>query len=278
MNQRTFLGIGALLIVLCLTGCGTMVREKRPVRVAVIGGMMKTGLWPEIAKRFEADTGYKVELTMSGNREVLAEAFRDGQADLLTMHSGDISTDLVADGFGVHLRPWTRNEFVIIGPRSDPAGIRGLRDGARAFERIAKAQAPFVDFQNSGTRELATKLWKKSGIRPQGEWLLKDESDSSEEVMEFARKKQAYLVLGRIPVLLGIFAADGMEILVQGDPEMRRPFIVMEANPKKFPAANTRGARALADFLLTPNTQSFLLQFGTNSPGGMPLFYPVRGN
>jgi tungstate transport system substrate-binding protein len=244
--------------------------------VAVIGGMMRTGLWPEIAKRFEADTSYKVQLVMSGNRDLLAEAFREGKADLLTMHSGDIGTDLVADGFGTNMRPWTRNEFVIIGPRADPAGVRGLHDGAVALERIAKAQAPFVDFQNIGTRELTTKLWKKAGIRPQGDWLLKDESDSSEEVMEFARKKKAYVVLGRIPVIQGVFTADGMEILVQGDPDMRRPFIVMEANSRKFPAANTRGARALADYLLTTKTQDFLLQFGTNSPGGMPLFYPVN--
>jgi len=248
---------------------------KRPVRVAVIGGMMKTGLWPEIVRRFEADTGCKVELRAAGNRELLAESFRAGEADLLTMHSGDITTDLVADGFGANMRPWTRNEFVIVGPRSDPAGIRGLRDGAEAMSRIAARQAPFVDFQNIGTRELTTKLWKKAGIRPQGDWLLNDASESSEEVMEFARQKQAYLVLGRIPVLQGIFSADGMEILVQGDPDMRRPFIVMEANPTRFPNANGQGARVLADYLLTAKTQEFLLQFGTNSPGGMPLFYPV---
>ncbi len=66
-----------------------------------------------------------------------------------------------------------------------------------------------------------------------------------------------------------------MEILVQGEPEMRRPFIVMEANPKKFPDANIKGARALADYLLLPKTQNLLLQFGTNNPGGMPLFYSV---
>jgi tungstate transport system substrate-binding protein len=213
---------------------------------------------------------------MSGNRQVLAEAFREGIADLLTMHSGDISTELVADGFGTNMRPWTRNEFVIIGPHTDPANIRGLRDGALALERIAKTQSPFVDFQNVGTRELTTKLWKKAGIRPQGDWLLKDESDSSEEVVEFARKKQAYVVLGRIPVIQGVFMAEGMDILVQGDSDMRRPFIVMEANPKKFPNANITGAQALADYLLSPKTQEFLLQFGTNMPGGMPLFYPVN--
>jgi tungstate transport system substrate-binding protein len=266
----------SLLLAVGLAGCATSAPENRVVRVAVIGGMMKTGLWPALTQRFEADTGYKVELTLSGNREVLAAGFREGEADLLTMHSGDISTDLVADGFGLNMRPWTRNEFVIIGPKSDPAGIRGLRDGALALARIAQAQAPFVDFQNIGTRELTMKLWKKANIRPQGDWLLKDESANSEEVMEFARKSKAYVVLGRIPVIQGFFSADGMEILVQGDPDMRRPFIVMQANPQKFPQTNAKGARALADYLLTTKTQNFLLQFGTNSPGGLPLFYPVK--
>src|SRR5262245_38702328 len=278
MRRRFLLYFGSLLATLALSSCATgpAPEAKRPVRVAVIGGMMKTGLWPEIAGRFEADTGFKVELKAAGNRELLAETFRAGETDLLTMHSGDITTDLVADGFGTNMRPWTRNEFVIVGPRADPAGIRGLRDGAEALTRIAARRAPFVDFQNIGTRELTTKLWKKTGLHPQGDWLLKDESDNSEEVMEFARKKQAYVVLGRIPVLQGIFSADGMEILVQGDPDMRRPFIVMEANPKKVPNANIEGARALSDYLLTEKAQNFLLQFGTNAPGGMPLFYPVN--
>src|SRR5262245_42521859 len=207
MKPRIHLIIGSCLALLLLSSCATASKDKGAVRVAVIGGMMKTGLWPEIARRFEEDSGYKVKLAMSGNRELLAESFREGEADLLTMHSGDISTDLVADGYGTNMRPWTRNEFVVIGPRSDPARVRGLRDGAAALERIARAQAPFVDFQNIGTRELTTKLWKKAGIRPQGDWLLKDESENSEEVMEFARKKQAYVILGRIPVLQGIFSA-----------------------------------------------------------------------
>jgi len=276
MFRASFLSIGSFLALLALTSCATAAREKRPVRAAVIGGMIRTGLWPELARRFETDTGCKVELAITGNRELLAEAFREGKADLLTMHSGDISTDLVADGYGTNMRPWTRNEFVIVGPRTDPAGIRGLRDGAIAFERIAARQAPFVDFQNIGSRELTTKLWKKAGIRPQGSWLLRDDSNYAEEVLEFARQKQASVVLGRIPVIQGVFAADGMEILVQSDPDMRRPFVVMEANAKRFPQANVKEARALADYLLSKRTQEFLLHFGTNSPGGMPLFYPVN--
>lgn len=235
---------------------------------------MHTGLWPAVARRFEADTGYKVVVTVSGNRWLLDEAFRAGEADLLTMHDGDNATGLLDEGFGVHLRPWTRNEFVILGPASDPANIRGLRDGAVALQRIARAQAPFVNFQNSGSRDITSRLWQTAGVTPQGAWLLQDESTSSEEAMAFAHEMKAYVLLGRIPSIQGIFPSDGLEILVQGDPAMRRSFIVMEANAERLPGANTLGARVLSDYLLSKRTQRLLLEFGTYAPGQMPQFYP----
>ena len=141
----------------------------------------------------------------------------------------------------------------------------------RALGRIAKAQAPFVDYQNSGPREITSALWKKAGIVPSGDWLLMDDSDTSEEVIESARRKQAYLVLGRVPAVPG-----DMEILVQGDPEMNRPFVVIEAHPARFPESNVNGARRLADFLLKPETQNFLLTFATNGAPGLPMFRPVK--
>ena len=79
------------------------------------------------------------------------------------MHSSDQTTDLVADGFGANLRPWARNEHTIVGPPSDPARIRGMKDGAEALKKIANARASFVDFYGPGSRELAHKLWQRAG-------------------------------------------------------------------------------------------------------------------
>src|SRR5208283_5636059 len=112
----------------------------RVVRCAVIGGMTMTGLWPEISKLFEAQTGYHVEVIATGERPLLDKAIRAGKVDLLTMHSGDITTDIVADGIGVNMQPWTRNELVIVGPTNDPAGIRGMTNGPEALKKIAGAQ------------------------------------------------------------------------------------------------------------------------------------------
>lgn len=236
---------------------------------------MSTGLWPEVAKRFEQDTGYKVQLVSSGPREGLADDFKQGKADLLTMHSGDITTDLVADGYGANMRPWTKNEMVIVGPVSDPAHIKGTHDGAAAMRKIVETKSLFVDFQNIGSREMAHNLWKQAGINPKGEWLLKDESETSEDVLKFAQQHHAYVIVGRIPVLTGKMPSEGMEIMVHGDPLMRRPFIVLEANPKKFPEANVRGARALSNYLLSKRTQEFLLEFGKEHVGTRPLFFPI---
>jgi len=249
--------------------------RRHVVRCAVIGGMTMTGLWPEISKMFEAQTGYHVEVVITGERPLLDKAIRAGQVDLLTMHSGDITTDIIADGIAVNMRPWTRNELVIVGPADDPAGVRGMTNGALALKKIAAAQAKFVDFQGIGSREMSHTLWRLAEVEPKGDWLLKDDTVSKWNVLQFCRSNHAYVVVGYIPAMTGKMANEGMEILVKGDPIMRRPYIVMEASPKKFPGVNSAGARALSDFLLSPKVQNFLLVFGRDTSGNRPLFFPV---
>jgi len=149
-----------------------------------------------------------------------------------------------------------------------------MRDGAEALKKIAAARAPFVDFYGPGSRELTHKLWQRAGLKPEGDWVLKDESPTPQEIVAFAEKKQAYVVVGRIPVTNGKMALGKMEVLVQGDPEMRRPYVVIEANPKKFPKVNAEGAHALADWLTGEKGQAFLLDYGRRT--GIPLYYPVN--
>jgi tungstate transport system substrate-binding protein len=235
-----------------------------------------TGLWPEISKMFEAETGYHVEVVATGERPILDKEMRSGQVDLLTMHSGDITTDIVADGIGINMRPWTRNELVIVGPTNDPAGIRGMTNGAAALRRIAAARVNYVDFGGIGSREMAHTLWRLAEVEPKGTWVIKDDTISKWNILQFCRSNNACVVVGYIPAMTGRMAAEGMEILVKGDPIMRRPYIVMEANPARFPKANHAGARALSDFLLSAKVQSFLRDFGHQTGGDHPLFFPVK--
>ena len=261
------------MIIAVAAGAETPAPPKT-VRVAVINGMMMTGLWPRITEMFEAESGYKVEIVATGERPVLDHAFRQGHIDLITMHSGDITTTLVADGYTTNMRPWALNELVIVGPKADPAGVRGSHDGVAALKKISTSST-FVDFNDIGSREVTQTLWQKAGLDPRGAWLLKDESENKFQILQFARSKNSYVIVGRIPALMGRMPSEGMEIMVEGDPAMRRPYIVMEANPVKFADTNVAGARALSDFLLSPGIQRLLSEFGSKEHAGRPLFYPV---
>lgn len=277
--MKTCKPIVALTLVLLAVSCNrhneSGNRDNHVIRCAVIGGMTMTGLWQQITKLFEAKTGYRIEVVVTGPRPVLNAAMRAGKVDLLTMHSGDITTDLVADGYGVDMRPWTRNELCIVGPPDDPAHVRGMTNGVAALQKIAAAKAHFVDFEDIGSRELVHTLLGLAGLDTRGDWVLKDQAVSRWNILQYARSNDAYVVVGYIPAKMGKMPATGMEILVKNDPVMRRPFIVMEANPKRFPNANSEGAKALSDFLLSPEVQNFLLKFGTQSNNIGPLFYPV---
>jgi len=277
--KKSLLILLGLTVLLLNTSCNQKVEpspDVRVVRCAVIGGMTMTGLWQQVAKMFEDQSGYRVEVVATGPRPDLDKVMREGKVDLLTMHSGDITTDLVADGYGVNMRPWTRNELCIVGPPDDPAHIRGMTNGAAALRKIAGARARFVDFQGIGSRELVHTLWRLSGVEPKGDWVIRDDTVSKWNILQFTRTNDAYVVVGFIPAQMGKMPAAGMEILVKDDPIMRRPFIVMETNPQKFPQANFAGARALSDFLLSARVQNFLLEFGRQTNGPGPLFFPVE--
>lgn len=264
-------------------GCTEAGRDPRVVRVAVIGGMTReVDLWSAITQKFEEKTGYRVELVDTGTVDVIAAAFAAGEADLLTMHSSDTTTNLIADGYGANMRPWAHNDLVILGPASDPAGIRGMTDGVEALKKIAAAGgsglARFVDLWGTGKREMSQDLWAKTGIYPVNKsWFVKDLSDSEgRQLVYTASLGNAYCLFGRVPVVARKVSTGGLQILVEGDLAMQRPYIVMEANPERFPCANHVGARKLADFLLSPEIQEFLPEFRVEEFLGLPPFYPLR--
>ncbi len=250
--------------------------SKRPVKVAVINGMIMAGVWQQVSERFTKDTGWPVEIVSTGERNVLDAAFREGGIDLLTMHSGDITTNLVADGFATDMKPWARNELVIVGPEDDPAGIKGSHDGAAALKQIAERGAKFVDFRDIGSREVFHTLLEKSGVDPDPKWLIQDTAENKRLILAFARKEHAYGIVGSLPVRFGKMNSEGMTVMVQSDPAMLRPFIVMTAHPSKFPDANLEGARALSAYLLSAETQKFLLTYGATKDGALPFFFPVN--
>jgi tungstate transport system substrate-binding protein len=272
----------ALFLAVLAPGCGNAPgaspSSPQQIRVAVIGGMVETGFWAALVERFHQATGnrYKIELVIMGPKHIIADAFRKGKADLITMHACDNIINLVADGDAVDPQPWLRNDMIIVGPHDDPAKIRGAKTAAEAFTRIASSGAPFVVHASLGAQEVMRDILEADNINMPSDHLTLLFSDRARDVLKVAAEKHAYTLVGRIPFLNGKLPNAGLEVMVRGDPRLRRPYIVATANPRHFPQAHVEGALELAAFLRKPETQEWIKGFGVSQLDDQPLFFPVN--
>jgi tungstate transport system substrate-binding protein len=239
--------------------------------------MVETGFWAALAERFEKDVAgrYKIEVVATGPKDIIAAAFRRGQADLITMHACDAIINLVADGYAVDPRPWVKNDLIIVGPKDDPAQIRRMTNAAEAFAKIASSGAPIVVHASLGAQEVMRDVLDDGSVTLPSEHMTILFSDRAREVLKIAAEKHAYTLVGRIPFLNGKLPNSGLELMVRGDPRLRRPYIVATADPRRFPQANAEGSSALAAFLLKPETQAWIGTFGVSQTDSEPLFFPI---
>ncbi len=239
------------------------------IRVAVIGGMMETGLWPEVAARYERLTGNTIEVVASGPKPQVVEAFRAGGIDLITVHACDAMVNLVADGLARDPQPWARNDLVIVGPADDPAGIRGKKDALVAIGKIIETKVPLLVHASMGADGVLHDLVEAGHLKlDPGATILFDQ-DNQHAVLDKAAAAHAYTLIGRIPFIMGKLKAEGIELMVQGDPRLRRPYLVEVA--RDAPEA----ARDLAQYLRDPETQDFIAVYGKGKWDDLPLFFPV---
>jgi tungstate transport system substrate-binding protein len=239
------------------------------IRVAVIGGMIETGFWPALAERYQAARGNRIEVVAAGPKSSVVEAFRRGGIDLIAVHACDAMINLVADGLARDPEPWVRNDLVIVGPAADPARIRGEHDAVAALARIVAAHAPLLVHASLGADGVLHDLQEAGHLTldPAATVLFTDESQH--RVLERAAQLSAYTLVGRIPWVTGKLRASGVELMVQGDPRLRRPFLV-ELSPSASPAA-----RDLAAYLRSADTQQWIATFGRGTYDDQPLFFPV---
>ncbi len=260
----------AALLVLC--ACHGEAPEAPPaitIHCAVIGGMVETGLWPEVAQRFERLTGNHVVLASVGPKQVIVDAFRKGGVDLITVHASDALVNLVADGLAVDPQPWARNDLVIVGPHDDPAHIRGGHDALAALRAVIAVASPWLIHASMGADGVVHDLLEAGHLAfPAGATVV-FEGDDQHAVLDRTADKHAYTLVGRIPFVSGKLARAGVELMVQGDPLLRRPYLVAVAT--NAPAA----ARDLAAYLRGPETQALLATFGKGRYDGESLFFPV---
>ena len=246
------------------------------VRVAVIGGMVFTGFWNALAERYQRQTGVHVQLIAAGPKNDIVNIFRKGDVDVITMHSSDTMLNLVADGYTMDPQPWMRNDLVIVGPPEDPAGIQGMTDAAAALKKIALRKLPFVVHSSLGAQEVLLNILQPNQIQldPANTTILFD--DQQRSVLKVAGEKHAYTLVGRIPFRTGRLPNDGLIVMVQGDPRLRRPYLVAVTDPHWMPGVRVGEARTFAAWLRNAQTQAWIAEFGKGTLDAGPIFFPVN--
>lgn len=239
------------------------------IRVAVVGGMVETGLWAAVAERYERLTGHTIELAASGPKPQVVAAFRKGGIDLITVHASDAMVNLVADGLARDPQPWVRNDLVIVGPAADPAGIRGERDAVAAVRKILAAKAKLLVHASNGADGVLHDLREEGKLALDTETTIAFTGDNQHLVLQRAAEAGAYTLVGRIPFVSKKLSAPGIELMVQGDPRLRRPYLV------EVSVTAGEAARDLARFLRQREVQDLLATFGKGTFDDQPLFFPV---
>ncbi|UCV20678.1 tungsten ABC transporter permease [Ferribacterium limneticum] len=247
------------------------------VKVAVVGGLVLSGVWPALAERAGKATGLRIETVAAAPKEGVVPVFRKGEADLLLIHGSDETYGLLAAGLAAPLRAWAMNEHVIVGPKDDPAGVAGAPGAAEALRRIVGADAPLIGFRDVGSFAIVHGLFRTLGLRPGPRQQLYDDAESPQQVLRSAADKGGYAVVGHIPVAFGKMPSEGMAVLLKGDPAMRRVYVVVEPGPL-HPASPLRRklAQRLANYLVSPRGQADLATADKEAGGPWVFPLPVR--
>jgi tungstate transport system substrate-binding protein len=239
-----------------------------------------SGLLGVLVPLFEKQTGYSVKTVSVGTGQALALAAK-GDADVALVHAPSLEKQYVAEGKLLNRRLVMYNDFVIIGPKEDPAKVRSSKSASGALKAIAQAKVSFVSRgDNSGTHILEKSLWKAAGIEPKGSWYMEARQGMG-ATLGIANERNAYTITDRGTYLAlrnGVSPLRNrvsLRILIEGDRALLNIYSVVEVNPANGRRINSVGGKAFADFMVAPETQNVIRNFGKKF--GQSLFVPVAG-
>jgi tungstate transport system substrate-binding protein len=260
--------IGCVLILALATAC---VGGENQLILATTTSTQDSGLLDVIVPQFERQTGYSVKTIAVGSGAALRLG-EEGEVDVVLAHSPDAEEAFMAAGHGLNRRLVMHNDFVIVGPAADPAGVRGLGDAAEAFRRIAEAEATFLSRgDESGTHAREMKIWDSIGVTPSGGWYRETGTGMGQTLL-VASEMRGYTLTDR-----GTYLAQrqnlALEILVEGDSTLLNVYHVMQVNPEKSGRINAEAAAAFAEFITSRAVQDVIRGYGVER-FGQPLFVP----
>ena len=239
------------------------------IKMATTTSTDNSGLLQYLLPKYEAQCHCKVRYTAvgTGNAIKLGE---NGDVDMIMVHARAAEDKFVHDGYGVHRRDLMYNDFVIVGPHSDPAGIRGMKDLDAALKKIKSSNAVFVSRgDDSGTNKKELELWKDAGVDPKGPGYLSI-GQGMGQTLTVAAEKQGYTLTDRATYAT-YKDKTGLEIMVEGAKNLLNPYGVIAVNPKKYPGINYRGAMHFIEWLTSDEGQKTIASY---RPTGAQLFFP----
>ena len=274
IGQKILL-LGIVFLILFTTGIVSTQAQPKNVILATTTSTQDSGLLDVLLPIFEKKTGYFVKTIAVGSGQSMAMGER-GEADVLLVHSPEAEKKFMAEGYGINRRLVMHNDYIIVGPSTDPAKIQGLKSSTESFKKIASAKALFLSRgDNSGTNSKEKAIWKAAGINPEREKWYQQTGLGMGQTLNVTGEKKGYTLADR-GTYLAMKKNLRLDILVEGDAILLNIYHVIEINPAKWPKINVAGGKAFADFIVSKETQDIIKTFGIDKFGS-PLFFPDVG-
>ena len=272
MSRRSFARL-ALAVALAMAGTvfsAAPAWAQSVIRLSTTTSTDNSGLLPYLLPKFEARTGSKVNVIAVGTGKAL-ELAKNGDVDVTLVHARPSEDRFVAAGDGINRRDVMYNDFIVVGPAADPAGIRGSRDLQAALKRIVDARVKFISRgDNSGTDQMEKTYWKQVGGQPQGASYVVAGLGMG-EVLNMAAELNAYTLTDRATYST-YKARTGLMIAVEGDPKMFNPYGIIAVNPARHPGINAKGAMQLIEWITSAEGQQAIASFRVD---GQQVFFPA---
>jgi len=270
LSRRLLVAIAAVALT------SPVVAQEKSIVVASTTSTQDSGLFSYLLPIFKQKTGIDVKVVAQGTGQALDTA-RRGDADVVFVHAKAAEEKFLSDGFGVKRFPVMYNDFVLIGPKGDPAGIKGSKDIVASLKAIKDKAAPFVSRgDRSGTHIAELALWKAAGIdieKTKGDWY-KSIGQGMGAALNTASASNAYVLADRA-TWLEFKNRDELGVAVEGDKRLFNQYGVMLVNPKKHPAVKAQLGQQFIDWLVSPEGQNVIAGYKIN---GEQLFYPNAGS
>jgi tungstate transport system substrate-binding protein len=272
--MKVFIGKLVLIMILVWTSAALAADGGKFLFLSSTIGPIDAGIVGALEDQFEKETGIRVRHVGAGTGAALDIA-KQCNIDLVLVHAKSLEEKFIADGFGTERIPLMYNDFVIVGPAADPAGIKGTKTAVEALKKIMDSTSLFISRgDKSGTHIAEMELWGKAGIKPAGSWYSVYEKGSTGNVptLKYADEKEAYTVIDRA-TYISIKDKIKLAILVEGDEALLNFISLIPVNKAKCPKVNAKDTKKFVKWLTSPKKGQLIIRDFGKDKYGSPLFF-----